>query len=74
MWGYATTYIGTEGGARKDPVSRIEDAVISYILRHRGDIAVRAGRKIVWDGSGAPSPAFRYLLTRSWAQRENPGL
>ena len=35
--------------SRKDPVSCIEDAVISDVLSHLGDIAVRAGRKIVWD-------------------------
>lgn len=34
---------------RKDPVSCIEDAVISDIISHLGDIAVRTGRKIVWD-------------------------
>jgi predicted dehydrogenase len=34
---------------RRDPVSFIEDAVRSDIISHVGDIAVRTGRKIVWD-------------------------
>ncbi|MGB2754079.1 MAG: Gfo/Idh/MocA family oxidoreductase [Phycisphaerae bacterium] len=34
---------------RKDPVSHIEDAVRSDIFSHVSDIAIREGRKIVWD-------------------------
>jgi hypothetical protein len=34
---------------RKDPVSHIEDAVISDIISHLGDIAIRTKRKIRWD-------------------------
>jgi predicted dehydrogenase len=34
---------------RRDPVSNVEDAVRSDIISHLGDIAVRTGRKIVWD-------------------------
>jgi len=34
---------------RQDPVSNIEDAVHSDIISHVSDIAIRCGRKIVWD-------------------------
>jgi glucose-fructose oxidoreductase len=34
---------------RKDPVSNIEDAVRSDIISHVSDIAIRCGRKVVWD-------------------------
>jgi hypothetical protein len=34
---------------RRDPVSNIEDAVHSDIISHISDIAIRSGRKIVWD-------------------------
>ncbi len=34
---------------RKDPVSNIEDAVHSDIISHVSDIAIRCGRKLVWD-------------------------
>jgi predicted dehydrogenase len=34
---------------RRDPVSNIEDAVHSDIISHVSDIAIRSGRKIVWD-------------------------
>ncbi len=34
---------------RSDPVSNIEDAVHSDIISHVSDIAIRSGRKIVWD-------------------------
>ncbi|NQU25517.1 MAG: Gfo/Idh/MocA family oxidoreductase [Candidatus Nealsonbacteria bacterium] len=34
---------------RKDPVSNIEDAVHSDIISHVSDIAIRCGRKVVWD-------------------------
>jgi predicted dehydrogenase len=34
---------------RQDPVSNIEDAVYSDIFSHVGDIAIRLGRKVVWD-------------------------
>ena len=34
---------------RQDPVSNIEDAVHSDIISHISDIAIRSGRKIVWD-------------------------
>ena len=35
--------------SRKDPVSNIEDAVRSDIISHVSDIAIRCGRKLVWD-------------------------
>ena len=34
---------------RRDPVSNIEDAVHSDIISHVSDIAIRCGRKVVWD-------------------------
>ncbi len=34
---------------RKDPVSNIEDAVHSDAISHVSDIAIRMGRKVVWD-------------------------
>jgi len=34
---------------RVDPVSNIEDAVHSDIISHVSDIAIRCGRKVVWD-------------------------
>lgn len=34
---------------REDPVSNIEDAVQSDIISHVSDIAIRLGRKVVWD-------------------------
>jgi predicted dehydrogenase len=34
---------------RKTPVSHIDDAVRSDIISHVSDIAIRTGRKIVWD-------------------------
>jgi len=34
---------------RQDPVSNIEDAVHSDIISHVSDLAIRCGRKIVWD-------------------------
>jgi len=34
---------------RQDPVSNIEDAVYSDAISHVGDIAVRCGRKLIWD-------------------------
>jgi predicted dehydrogenase len=34
---------------RRDPVSNIEDAVHSDLISHVSDIAVRLGRKVVWD-------------------------
>jgi predicted dehydrogenase len=34
---------------RKEPVSNIDDAVHSDIISHVSDIAIRSGRKIVWD-------------------------
>ena len=34
---------------RQDPVSNIEDAVHSDIISHVSDIAIRLGRKVVWD-------------------------
>jgi len=34
---------------RTDPVSNIEDAVHSDIISHVSDIAIRCGRKVVWD-------------------------
>jgi glucose-fructose oxidoreductase len=35
--------------SRNDPVSNIEDAAHSDIISHVSDIAIRSGRKIVWD-------------------------
>jgi len=35
--------------SRKDPVSNIEDAVHSDAFSHVSDIAIRCGRKVVWD-------------------------
>lgn len=34
---------------REDPVSNIEDAVRSDTISHVSDIAIRCGRKVVWD-------------------------
>ncbi len=35
--------------SRRDPVSNIEDAVHSDAISHVSDIAIRCGRKLVWD-------------------------
>jgi len=35
--------------SRTDPVSNIDDAVQSDIISHVSDIAIRCGRKVVWD-------------------------
>lgn len=35
--------------SREDPVSNIEDAVHSDAISHVSDIAIRVGRKVVWD-------------------------
>ncbi len=58
---------------RKDPVSKIEDAVISDVISHLGDIAVRMGRKIVWDwekeeivGDAEASKMLRRPLRAPW--------
>jgi len=55
--------------SREDPVSNIEDAVHSDIISHVSDIAIRSGRKIVWDPVketivGDEEAARR--LTRAW--------
>jgi len=56
---------------RKDPVSFIEDAVRSDTFSHISDIAIRSGRKIVWDPEkqqivGDEEAARR--LKRAWRQ------
>ena len=37
--------------SRRDPVSNIDDAVRSDIISHVSDIAIRLGRKVVWDSA-----------------------
>jgi len=54
-----------------DPVSNIDDAVLSDAFSHLSDIAVRSGRKIVWDPIreqiiGDEEAARR--LTRAWRE------
>ena len=54
---------------RKDPVSYIEDAVRSDIFSHVSDIAIREGRKIVWDPEKEEiigDEAASRRLTRAW--------
>ncbi len=56
---------------RTDPVSNIEDAVHSDIISHVSDIAIRSGRKIVWDPDkeqiiGDEEAARR--LARAWRE------
>jgi len=56
---------------REDPVSYIEDAVRSDIFSHVSDIAIREGRKIVWDPEKeeiiGDEAASRHLL-RAWRE------
>ena len=54
---------------RKDPVSHIEDAVRSDIFSHVSDIAIREGRKIVWDPQKEEiigDEAASRRLSRAW--------
>ena len=56
---------------RKDPVSNIDDAVHSDIISHVSDIAIRCGRKIVWDPAKetivGDDQAAR-MLKRAWRE------
>ncbi|MBN2476355.1 MAG: Gfo/Idh/MocA family oxidoreductase [Pirellulales bacterium] len=56
---------------RRDPVSNIEDAVHSDTVSHISDIAIRCGRKIVWDPTReeivGDEQASR-MLRRAWRQ------
>jgi hypothetical protein len=58
---------------RQDPVSNIEDAVHSDIISHVSDIAIRLGRKVVWDpfaedfvGDEEASRKLRRALREPW--------
>jgi len=56
---------------RKDPVSYIEDAVRSDIFSHVSDIAIREGRKIVWDPEKEEiigDEAASRRLSRAWRE------
>ncbi|MCX5648722.1 MAG: Gfo/Idh/MocA family oxidoreductase [Planctomycetota bacterium] len=56
---------------RKDPVSHIEDAVRSDIFSHVSDIAIREGRKIVWDPEKEKiigDEAASRRLSRAWRE------
>ena len=56
---------------RKDPVSHIEDAVRSDIFSHVSDIAIREGRKIVWDPEKEEiigDEAASRRLSRAWRE------
>jgi len=57
--------------SRQDAVSNIEDAVHSDIISHISDIAIRCGRKIVWDPVKeeivGDAEATR-RLTRAWRE------
>ncbi len=57
--------------SRKDPVSNIEDAVHSDIVSHVSDIAIRCGRKVVWDPVAeqfvGDEEAHR-RMTRAWRE------
>jgi hypothetical protein len=56
---------------RKDPVSHIEDAVRSDIFSQVSDIAIREGRKIVWDPEKEEiigDEAASRRLSRAWRE------
>jgi hypothetical protein len=56
---------------RKDPVSPIDDAVRSDIFSHVSDIAIREGRKIVWDPEKEEiigDEAASRRLSRAWRE------
>ena len=59
--------------SRKDPVSHIDDAAVSDFVSHLGDIAIRTGRRIVWDwekeeieGDAEASKMMRRPLRAPW--------
>ena len=56
---------------RRDPVSNIDDAVRSDIISHVCDIAIRCGRKVIWDPVKeqfvGDEQATR-MMTRAWRE------
>jgi hypothetical protein len=57
-----------------DPVANIEDAVHGDIISHVSDIAVRAGRPIVWDPIKEriiDDPQAARRTTRAWREPWN---
>jgi len=60
--------------SRTTPVSNIDDAVHSDIISHVGDIAIRLGRKVVWDpaaerfvGDEEANRRMRRAMREPWA-------
>jgi len=56
---------------REDPVSNIEDAVHSDIVSHVSDIAIRLGRKVVWDPAKEQfigDEQANRKMTRAWRE------
>ena len=60
--------------SRQDPVSNIEDAVHSDAISHVSDIAIRLGRKVIWDPLAedfiGDEEASR-MLSRAWREPWN---